>query len=204
MPHAVPRTAAPRLPASSLGPYRWRDYAAQPDQPRCELLYGHLLMSPSPSPLHQLIVALLAERLRNGVRASGGLVLFAPLDLHLADHSVVQPDLVVYRAARRPALDARLTTAPDLAIEVLSPGSARHDRGTKLALYAEAGIPHYWLFDPHARDAQFLVLGADGYRVALPGPDGRYRAADLATIDVDAFWRLVSDEADGIAPRSGD
>src|SRR4051812_19394246 len=90
----------PLVHALDVGPYRRRDYEALPDQPRCELIYGRIYVSPSPRTLHQIVVGLLWQRLRLIARAAGARAFFSPLDVHLADHSVVQPD-VLYVSAER-------------------------------------------------------------------------------------------------------
>jgi len=73
-------------------------------------------------------------------------VLFAPFDVALDEHSVLQPDLLV---ARRSDFTARdLPTAPLLAVEVLSPSTRRVDLTLKLSRYESAGCPSYWVVDP--------------------------------------------------------
>lgn len=89
-------------------------------------------------------------------------------------------------------LGTRVEGAPDLAIEVLSPSSAQRDRGEKLRLYAESGVPEYWLVDPEASTLEFLVLREGYYEVRLP-LDGRYTSPvhrDLV-LDVEDFWRRL-------------
>src|ERR1700719_4270953 len=93
-------TDAPLTPPAGLGPYRRRDYDALPDEPRCELVLGRLYMSLSPTLLHQTVAQELWRHLRGIAEASGGRAYVAPLDVALADHSVVQPD-VIYVSARR-------------------------------------------------------------------------------------------------------
>jgi Uma2 family endonuclease len=64
------------------------------------------------------------------------MVLFAPLDVILAEDSVVQPDLLFIRKDRLAILKTEgVRGAPDLVVEVLSPGTAHHDRGAKRRLY---------------------------------------------------------------------
>jgi len=72
--------------------------------------------------------------------------LIAPFDVVLTDDTVVEPDVLV---ARRADLTERgLPAAPVLAVEVLSPSTARFDRLLKYSRYAAAGIAHYWIVDP--------------------------------------------------------
>src|SRR5215470_10445638 len=131
---------SPLTPSSELGPYRKRDYLALPDQPRCELIYGRFYEMTSPKSRHQMLGGLLWKRLHEIALRSGGVAFMAPLDVTLADHSVVQPDVIYVSPARRSVLQDRIEGAPDLLVEVLSPSTARRDHGEKLKLYAESGI----------------------------------------------------------------
>jgi Uma2 family endonuclease len=91
---------APLTPHSGLGPYRRRDYEELPEQPRCELLFGRLYVTPAPTLWHQVVVQYIWRHLERIAEASGGHAFVAPVDVVLADHSVVQPD-VVYVSAQR-------------------------------------------------------------------------------------------------------
>src|ERR1700726_1138256 len=185
-------TEAPLAPPAGLGPYRREDYDALPDQPRCELLYGRLYVTPSPTLRHQLVALFLWRHLESIAEAAGGFAYGAPLDTVLADHSVVQPDVIYVSATRLDVLGKRIEGAPDLVVEVLSPGSARHDRGGKLRLYAEAGVREYWIVDPETRHVEFLVNEDGRFVVSLPDA-GVYRSEQIPEIhlDVAAFWREV-------------
>ncbi len=183
----------PLASPSGLGPYRQGDYDNLSDEPRCELILGRFYLSPSPSPLHQVVVALLWSFLDPIAGAAGGLALLAPLDVVLADHSVVQPDVIYLSAARRRAVRERVEGAPDLLIEVLSPGTARRDRGEKLALYAETGVGEYWIVDPAERQIEFLVNESGRFVVALPaGGEYRSQATPEIRLDLAAFWGEVA------------
>lgn len=122
------------------------DLETMPDDGhRYELLDGILIVSPSPSWLHQTAVLRLASLL-DGARSSDLRVLIAPLDVVLADDTVLQPDVLV---ARRTDLGRRdLPAAPILAVEVLSPSTRRFDQLLKHSRYAAAGVASYWIIDP--------------------------------------------------------
>jgi Uma2 family endonuclease len=112
---------------------------------RHELVDGALVMTPAPSPRHQLAVFGLASVL--GAACPPDLrVLFAPLDVVLAVDTVLQPDVLV---ARRSDFSERdLPTAPLLAVEVLSPSTRHIDLGLKRSRYEAAGCAAYWAVDP--------------------------------------------------------
>ena len=188
-------TEEPLAPPAELGPYRRADYLALPEEPRCELIYGRFFMSPSPSLRHQVVLLQLARRLHDIARSLGGLLLVAPMDVTLAEHSVVQPDLVYLRPESRKLVGERVEGAPDLLVEILSPGTARRDRVQKLGLYAEAGVKEYWLVDPREQQIEFLVNEGGRFVVALPSAsEYRSRALPELRLDLEAFWAEVAAE----------
>jgi Uma2 family endonuclease len=194
----APLTEVPLAPAAELGPYRRQDYEGLPGEPRCELIYGRLYVSPSPNPRHQVVVMALWSVFHHIARETGGIAFAAPLDVHLAEHSVVQPDVIYVRAANRGIVGERIEGAPDLFVEVLSPGTSRRDRGEKLALYAEAGIKEYWIVDPAERQIEFLVNEAGRFLVALPaGREYRSQALEEIRLDLVDFWTEVDETLRG-------
>jgi Uma2 family endonuclease len=185
----------PLSPPADLGPYRRRDYEALPDEPRCELIFGRFYVSPSPSIVHQVVAGLLYQHLYAIAKATGGKAFIAPLDVTLADHSVIQPDTFYVSAHRRDIFRERIEDVPDLVIEVLSPGTARRDRGEKLALYAAMGVPEYWIADGPERQIEFLVNEGGRFVVGLP-EKGVYHSSSLPEIQIDlaAFWTQVDED----------
>jgi Uma2 family endonuclease len=185
-------TEAPLAPPAGLGPYRRRDYDALPDQPRCELLFGRLYLLPSPALEHQTVAVQLVVHFQQLADALGGRAYVAPLDVALADHSVVQPDVIYVSPRRLDVLQRRIEGAPDLVIEILSPGTERRDRREKLDLYAQSGVQEYWLADWTKRHFDFLVNEGGRFTVALPVA-GVYRSEKLPGVylDLAAFWSRV-------------
>ena len=120
---------------------------------RLELIEGEIVVTPSPSPMHQLLVHRLAVLLdRAVVEASLGIVLESPLDVFLTPENVFQPDLIVLLHDRLRSFGSdKLEGAPSLAVEIVSPSTGTYDRVTKRDLYARYGVPEYWLVDPDAR-----------------------------------------------------
>jgi Uma2 family endonuclease len=135
---------------------------------RLELIEGEIIVTPSPSLMHQIVAHRLDVLLDRAIVESGlGLVIGAPFDVYLDAQNVPQPDLMVVLWGREQVLgSARLESAPSLAIEIISPSSATKDRVTKRDLYARYGVPEYWLVDP---DAEKITIVSDPQ-------DGRYRA----------------------------
>ncbi len=184
----------PAFPLFDLGPHRLAEYEELPETPRCELIFGRFYVSPSPSLLHQIAALVLWRALDGLARPTRALAVAAPFDVALFDHSVVQPDVLYFSAARRRLVRARAEGPPDLVVEVVSPGSARTDRVQKLRLYAEAGVQEYWVVDIAGRQIEFLDLHDGYYRVVLPeGPI--YQSANLPEIrlDLETYWREVEE-----------
>ena len=77
------------------------------DARRYELYDGEVFEIPSPIPLHQIVSARLCLALEGYVRAHGGIVLYAPLDIVLTEYDVVQPDLLVFTRDRQHLVDPR-------------------------------------------------------------------------------------------------
>jgi Uma2 family endonuclease len=187
-------TEAPLAPRSTLGPYREADYLSLPDEPRCELLYGRLEVTPSPSARHQEVVLRLGRLLLEFAERAGARAFVAPLDVTLAPHSVVQPDLLLVTRERASIVGTHVVGAPDLVVEVLSPATGRRDLGEKLRLYAESGVREYWIVDLSTRVFEFLVNREGTFAVCLP-EGGRYRSAVVEglEIDLEEFWRRIPD-----------
>jgi len=184
---------SPIAPPSDLGPHRRKDYEVLPDEPRCELIFGRFYVSPSPAGPHQTVALQIARLLDDIAVAAGGLAQIAPMDVALAEHSVVQPDVLFLSKERRSRMAERVEGAPDLVVEVLSPGTARRDRGEKLRLYAESGVREYWIVDPAEKQIEFLVNDDGRFVVALPA-DREYRSSVLPELrlDLETFWQEVA------------
>jgi len=125
--------------------YTARD--AAPTGERWELVDGELLVTPAPHWMHQRIIGRLFLLLDAFVRAHGlGETFLSPLDVKLQPGLVLQPDLLVVPAGelrRRSDIVRRLL----LAVEIISPSSARHDRVTKRPRYQRNRVPEYWIVD---------------------------------------------------------
>ena len=128
---------------------RIRDAAAP--GPRYEYLDGEILVTPSPNRRHQRIIVLLTVILEPFVQANKiGQLVVSPFDVRFGTSRVFQPDLLVMTMAdvesgwRDAARELRL------AIEVVSPSSARCDRVDKRSRYQEERVEELWLVDPES------------------------------------------------------
>ena len=120
-----------------------------------ELAEGVLLVTPSPRPLHQRMAARLFKVLSSACPDHLE-VFFAPLDVRPTRTTSLQPDVLVVR--REDIGEESLMGMPLLVVEVLSPSTRAKDVILKRALYADAGVPSYWLLDPSEVTAVVLEL----------------------------------------------
>lgn len=168
------------------------DFARIPaDGYRHEIIDGEHCVNPAPIPAHQYVSRHLQFALFDLFERSGrGQVINAPIDVQLGEHDIVEPDLVLVRAERAHIItQTRIIGVPDLLIEILSPGTRKHDRERKRVLYERAGVPEYWIVDPDAHAIEQLVL-RDGQYHRVPVVGDRVTAhtiADLA-VHVPAIW----------------
>jgi Uma2 family endonuclease len=133
--------------------YTARDVLAFPDDGnRYELVDGELLVTPAPAQRHQGVIARLLASLIPYVSAHPAVAtLFpGPADIFFSDEDYVQPDILVVPAHQVTGRWEDIRTLL-LAVEVLSPSSARQDRVTKRRLYQRRGVATYWVVDPDAR-----------------------------------------------------
>lgn len=143
------------------GEFTFEDLDALPDDGlRYELVDGMLLVTPAPAPVHQRAVLEMAVLLRDGCPAELE-VFVAPLDFRPTSRRSLQPDVLV---ARRVDVGARAIERPLLlVVEVLSPTTRSSDWMLKTQLYAQAGVPSYWLVDTDEPSLTVLELAGDDY-----------------------------------------
>ncbi len=144
------------------------DYMNTSDEVRCQLIDGELVLAPSPTDKHQAVSAEMFVALRQFVRQRRlGIVRFAPLDVVFPNHEVFQPDILFVSDDRADIItEANIQGAPDLVVEILSPSSARYDRGHKQTVYAREGVREYWIVDPAAETVEVLSESAAGWTLA--------------------------------------
>lgn len=123
------------------------------DGNRYEIIDGALYVTPAPSLTHQRAIRLILSSLSAYVEAHGiGEVFYAPADLEVARDTMVEPDGMVLPSVRGP-LPRRwsISNGVLLAVEILSPTTARTDRQAKRRLYQRERIAEYWIVDLDAR-----------------------------------------------------
>jgi Uma2 family endonuclease len=172
---------------------RYDDLAHTPDDcRRYELLDGALFVTPSPRPLHQRVSKRLQRQLEAYFEDGGlGEVFDAPVDVILAIHDVVVPDLVVVTVPPQ-VTDRAIEGAPTLIVEILSPTTRTRDRKLKSERYAALGVAHYWIVDPQHKTIECYRLRATHYvpvTAAKSPADLTHPDWPGMTIDLAAIWR---------------
>ncbi len=157
----------PRHPGSTYADYvQWEG--------RWELIHGEAYaMTPGPSLEHQRLSMRLESAIEDGLeatkkKAGGGEceMFHAPLDVILAEDTVVQPDIVVVcdPAKKTPR---GIEGAPDLVVEILSPSTAQRDLKDKRWLYEAHGVAEYLIVDPEDGSGELWRLQEGRYREPL-------------------------------------
>lgn len=150
-------------------------FALPDDGNKYELIDGVLVMSPSPTPRHQLVAKVILRQLDEYVEQRElGLVLYET-DVRLptppgSRDLVYRPEIVYLAADRVSRIRGRIEIAPDLIVEVVSPDSRGLDTRTKRDDYERAAVREYWLIDPDAERFTFYRL-----------QDGRFVEAAFST-----------------------
>jgi Uma2 family endonuclease len=150
------------------GVYSYADYLLWQFQERIELFRGKLFPMAAPSMYHQRHSRRLSTPIDVYLTGKPCELFAAPFDVRLPDskrkprfdgdiYTVVQPDLCVVCDADK--LDKRgCLGAPDLMVEILSPGNTTKEMDNKFRLYEEAGVREYWIVEPADKFVLVYVL----------------------------------------------
>lgn len=180
---------------------RWRvdEVRRLPDDgSRYEVIRGELLVTPSPSPIHQRAVLELAILLNGYLdRVRIGQVFVAPGDVIFDDETMVQPDEFVVPSGSGPLPRSwSEMPRPLLAVEVLSFGTARDDRGRKRRLYQEEGVAEYWIVDPASRVVERWHPGDARPEILSERLEWRPDAAsEPLVIDLERYFARIWEES---------
>lgn len=149
--------------------YTYQDYLLWEFKERVELFLGRVFkMSPAPNVAHQRISMNLSMALSSHLKDGVCDIFHAPFDVKLPvsakdghTDTVVQPDIVVICDPSK--LDEQgCNGAPDLVIEILSPGNSRKEMKEKFELYEASLVKEYWIVDPANSDVVIYSLNNDG------------------------------------------
>jgi len=182
-------------PEMLAGEYLFRRYGATvadydraaDEDTRLELIDGILIMHSPANVRHEDIFWFVGSLLRGYAQATHtGRVFGSRTPLHLSDERRVEPDLLFILNEHLGRLgDVALTGPADVVIEILSPATRDYDLGEKRSLYADAGVPEYWIIDP--AESRFLVDRPAGKQVAELSEE-HYTSEALASFWLDVGW----------------
>lgn len=152
-----------------------------------EYINGEIIMAPTPTVAHQAVLLNIFRAVDEFVRRSAlGNILISPLDVVLPTGEVVQPDLFFLTAEEweRARSAKRVQDVPSFVVEILSPGSVRHDRITKRNLYEQNKVREYWIVDPRARTIAQLILRDEHYELTELAESDLMRSNVLAGFEM--------------------
>jgi len=136
-----------------------------PDRSKLELIAGVLYMTPPPEYTHDDVATRLADILFAHLRATGdkGKFHFPRAAIWTSARTYLEPDLFYVSAELAARLDLKRRETADLVVEVVSPGSAMYDRGTKADTYGALGVREMWLIDETVQTVEVRRQAGAGF-----------------------------------------
>jgi Uma2 family endonuclease len=125
-----------------------------------EVVNGEIRIMPAPSWNHAEIVQNIYDSIRPRVDKRAVKVICSQFNLIIRRQPLTtrEPDLAVFQTSTVVERDGYIHSAPQLAVEVLSPANTRRERAEKLEDYASLGTPEVWVLSPEARTVEVLYL----------------------------------------------
>ena len=162
------------------------DYEAFPEKTKADFIEGELVMAPSSTPWHERLVVRFVQRLADTLGPGwDDRVLGSHFEIRVLGEAA-QPDISVLPEGTKATGPDWKPPLPVLVAEILSPSTARHDRGPKLRFYRRAQVREAWLLDPKTRTIEIHDLAAGG--VAIARDVAVSRAVPGLRVDVAAFF----------------
>lgn len=149
--------------------FNYHDYLLFPaDGNRHEIIDGEHYMTPAPNIKHQRISRNLEWVFQKFLREHPvGEIFDAPCDVVFSGYDIVEPDLVYVAAENKKIItEKNIQGAPDLVVEILSPGTTETDLDLKKKLYEKNQVKEYWVADPDAETVLVFLLEDGLYREA--------------------------------------
>lgn len=162
-------------PDITYGNYTYADYLSWDMEEMVELIKGKVFKKAAPAPrrIHQWLAGNLLTEINQFLKGKKCQAYIAPFDVRLPVKSkrddkiytVVQPDICVVCDPAK--LDDRgCIGAPDLVVEVLSPGNKQLELQHKFEVYESSGIKEYWIVDPESQTLLVYTLKDDKYQAS--------------------------------------
>jgi Uma2 family endonuclease len=157
-------------------------FKSLPEGTLVQLIENNLVMSPAPLTRHQVLINEIYPELSIYVkRKKLGLTLTAPFDVHLDNNNIFQPDICFISNEKLTLLKKDgFYGAPDLIIEILSPGTAKYDLVDKKNVYEHNGVSELWFIDPADNSVTGYSLANNTFQLIFTG-NGRL---DLKLLDL--------------------
>lgn len=150
--------------------YTYADYLQWRFEERLELFRGRIFKLSAPNTKHQVVAGNLLVLLKTFLKKQKCQVFIAPFDVRLPVKNkkkdnevttVVQPDICI--VCDESKIDTRgCCGAPDLVVEILSPGNSHKEIKLKFELYEEAGVKEYWIVYPEEESLAVFILNENG------------------------------------------
>lgn len=150
--------------------YTYADYLQWQFEERLELFRGKIFKLSAPNTKHQVLAANILVLMRNFLSKQKCQVYIAPFDVRLPVKNrkkdnevttVVQPDICI--VCDETKIDTRgCCGAPELVVEILSPGNSYKEIKLKFELYEEAGVKEYWIVYPEEESLAVFLLNENG------------------------------------------
>lgn len=160
-------------PDIEYGRYTYADYLTWEMEEMVELIKGKVFKRDAAAPRmsHQKVSVNLTTAFHGFLKGKGCQVFHAPFDVRLPVRSkrnqdidtVVQPDLCVVCDSEK-LDDAGCLGAPDLVVEILSPGNNKRDLKYKYEVYEESGVKEYWVIHPNEQTLLIYTLVEGKYQ----------------------------------------
>lgn len=178
-------------PKSEYVKLDYSHYVCFPDDgKRHEIIEGDHYMNPAPSTYHQTVSRRIQFQLYEKIELTElGVVYNAPVDLHIGEHNIIQPDIVVVLDERKRIITpSKIKGVPNLVVEIISPSSIENDRKLKRDVYERAGVEEYWIVDPFEHQLEQLVLN-DGKYFKQPVLEVvTLSVMDGVSVDLEKVW----------------
>jgi Uma2 family endonuclease len=142
-----------------------------PEGTLVQLIENNLVMSPAPLDRHQVMIDEIYPGLSIFIKRNKlGTTRVAPYDVYLDRKNAYQPDICFISTAKLGLIKKDgLHGAPDLVIEILSPGTAKYDLTDKKDVYERCGVTELWLVDPADTSVTGYYLVNDEYQLFYSG-----------------------------------
>ncbi|QDH79549.1 Uma2 family endonuclease [Echinicola soli] len=190
-------------PDIEYGHYSYADYLTWQMEEMVELIKGKVFKKAAAAPrrIHQKVVVELVSVFHDFLKGGICEVYSAPFDVRFPQHSkadkdvysVVQPDLCVICDPNK--LDDRgCIGAPDLVVEILSPGNNRLELQNKYEVYEEGGVKEYWIIHPDEQTLLVYTLVKGKYvpsQLMTSGDMVRSKAVDGFELDLEDFFSEI-------------